>query len=233
MERRRSNMPELMDDPSVQYGELELALEELGVINRWLGGHRTTRLGVDRLTRDLPAAEALTVLDLGAGGADLCAVLRPLDRRFDVTGLDINPNMREFAQRHRHTSGAVTASAHALPYSDRSFDIVHASLFLHHCTDDEAKGVLEQAVRIARVGVVVNELQRHRFARFAIALLTALLARSPIVRHDAPLSVQRGFTRRELAAIVPRAWISRTSLSWHWAFRWCLCIAGVQGGSDG
>jgi ubiquinone/menaquinone biosynthesis C-methylase UbiE len=221
-----------MDDPEVSYGELETALRELGTINRWLGGHRTTRIGVARLTHHLPVDTVITVLDLGAGGTNLSAILRPLHRRFAVTALDINPRIGEFAKQYGHASEVVVGSAHALSYPDRSFDIVHASLFLHHCTDAEAKWLLQEAIRIARVGVVINELQRHFFALAGIALLTTLLGRSAIVRHDAPLSVRRGFTRRELAALSPRAPINVT-LSWRWAFRWCLCLSPLQQGADG
>src|SRR5512144_364828 len=187
--RDRWNKPELMDRPGVPYGDLDTALQDLGLINRWLGGHRTTRIGIERLLCDRPAGTAFTVLDLGSGGTDLRDVLRPLGRDFRVTGLDINPLMREFARRHGHTTEMVMGSAHALSYPDRSFDIVHASLLLHHCTDEEAARLIREAVRSARIGVVINDLQRNPIALMGISLLTALFARSVIVRHDAPLSV--------------------------------------------
>jgi ubiquinone/menaquinone biosynthesis C-methylase UbiE len=175
----------------------------------------------------------ITILDIGAGGADLGAILRPLERRFAVTALDINPRMREFAKRHGHASEMVIGSAHDLAYPDRSFDIVHASLFLHHCTDAEARWLLQQAIRIARVGVVINELHRNILALGGIALLMTLFENSPIVRHDALLSVRRGFTRGELAALTPRPPVGNHRLSWHWAFRWCLCITPLRRGADG
>ncbi len=224
----RRNDPELMDSPGVPYDDLEIALQDLDVINRWLGGYRTTRIGVGRLIRDLPAGTPVSVLDLGCGGTDLSGILRPLNRKFMVTSLDINPLMREFALRHDHTSDVVIGSALALPYPDRSFDIVHASLFLHHCTDAEVTHLVRRATRIARLGVVINELQRHAFAAAGISLLTTLFARSPIVRHDAPLSVRRGFTRKELEAILAREVTGDVTTSWQWAFRWCLSIPPAQ-----
>jgi ubiquinone/menaquinone biosynthesis C-methylase UbiE len=232
MRERQSDLRELMDDPGVSSEELESALRELERINRWLGGYRTTRIGVGRLTQLLPADRPITVLDLGAGGTDLHAILRPLHRQFEITGLDINPRVREFAARHGHDSEVVTGSAHTLPYPDRSFDIVHASLFLHHCTDFEAIQLLQQAARIARFGVVVNDLHRHVFALAGITALTALFARSPIVRYDARVSVRRAFTRQDLHTILARARIGNASLSWLWAFRWCLWFPVTAGGSD-
>ncbi len=230
MNGRRDDQ-ELMDRPGIPYHDLETALGELGVINRWLGGFRTTRIGIERLTRDLPAGMVLSVLDLASGGTDLREVLRPLGREFRVTALDINPQMHEFAGRHGQET--VTASAHQLGYPDHSFDIVHTSLFLHHCTDTDAALLISRAARIARLGVVVNDLQRSRIALVAISILTALFSRSAIVRHDAPLSVRRGFTRRELASVLADAGVSNAAPSRHWAFRWCLCIVTGSGGDHG
>ncbi len=224
MQAGRSDEQELMDNPSVTYSDLEKALHELGQINRWLGGHRTTRIGVGRLTETLPDHRAVTVLDLAAGGTDLTSVLQPLHRPFRVAALDINPLMAEYARRHCFEVDSVIASALELSYPDRSFDIVHVALFLHHCTDAQIVDLLQQAVRIARVGVVVNELQRHPLALSGISLLTALFSRSPIVRNDASVSVRRGFTRRELQALLSRARIAESTLTWQWAFRWCLSI---------
>ena len=232
MLERQSDLSELMDDPGVSSEDLERALRELEIINRWLGGYRTTRIGMDRLTRRLGPGKPVTVLDVGAGGTDLDAILRSSDRHFEVTALDINPRVREFAARRGHGSDVVTGSAHALPYPDRSFDIVHASLFLHHCTDFEAIQLLRQAARIARVGVVINDLHRHVFALAGITALTALLSRSPIVRYDARVSVRRAFTRQDLHTILGRAGIGNATLSWHWAFRWCLWFPVEGRGRD-
>lgn len=229
----RRHDQELMDRPGVPYDELETALGELDVINRWLGGFRTTRIGVKRLIRGLPANASLSVLDLGSGGTDLREVLRPLGREFQVTALDINPLVHEYAGRHGHRTKVVTGSAHWLDYPDRSFDIVHSSLFLHHCTDSDAALLIRRAARIARLGVVINDLQRSRIALAAISFLTALFSNSRIVRYDAPLSVRRGFTRRDLAAVLAAAGLGHSAVSRHWAFRWCLCVTMTSGGEIG
>ena len=49
----------------------------------------------------------------------------------------------------------------SLPYPDRSFDVAHASLVVHHCTPDEAVALLREMARVARLGVVVNDLDRE------------------------------------------------------------------------
>jgi 2-polyprenyl-3-methyl-5-hydroxy-6-metoxy-1,4-benzoquinol methylase len=229
MHERQSGLAELMDDPGASREELEHALVELAMINRWLGGYRTTRIGVGRLTQHIPSNRTITILDIAAGGTDLTSILRPLNRHFAVTALDINPHMREFGSRHGHHAEVVTASAHSLPYPDRSFDIVHTSLFLHHCTDLQAIRLLRQTARIARMGVVINDLHRHAFALAGITALTALFARSPIVSYDARASVRRAFRRDALEDLLDRAGITDGEISWRWAFRWCIWFPVADG----
>jgi hypothetical protein len=42
------------------------------------------------------------------------------------------------------------------------------------------------------------------------------------VKHDAPLSVARGFTKKEWLQFFNIAGISNYSIEWKWAFRWLI-----------
>ena len=229
----RSALPELMDDPGLPPRDLGRALDELTAINRWLGGRRTSRKGIGSVVKNILEPRPVTILDIGSGGSGLDAALAPLRRRCAVTALDINIRVHEYALRHADHAAFVIGSAHALPFADRSFDIVHASLFLHHCTDAEARALLANAVRIARYGVVINDLHRHVCAYAGIAVLTRLLSHSPVVRNDALISVRRAFRREELLRLLPRSGGVQVSLIWRWAFRWCLCITFSPGATHG
>lgn len=224
----RRNIPELMDEPTVDGRDVDKALLELSMINRWLGGDRVSRQGVRQILRSLPPGRPVTVLDVGAGGSDLSRALAPIGRQFEITALDVNPRVAVFARTHGRPVTVIIGSAHALPFRERSFDIVHLSLFLHHCTDDEARTLLTSLSRIARHGIVINDLHRHAIAYMSISLLTRLVSRSALVRHDAPASVLRGFLRKELAALVPARLQPSLSISWHWAFRWCVSVPLVD-----
>jgi len=221
----RRNIHEAMDDLAVDEQDLGRALRELSMINRWLGGDRVSRLGVQRILRSLPPGRPVTVLDVGAGGSDLSRALAPLGRQFDITALDVNPRAGDFARSHGRPVTGIVGSAHALRFDEGSFDIAHVSLFLHHCSDEEASALLKNLSRIARHGIVINDLHRHAIAYASIFLLTKLFSRSAIVRHDAPASVLRAFLRGELAALVPAELRTAVSISWHWAFRWCVSVS--------
>jgi hypothetical protein len=79
-------------------------------------------------------------------------------------------------------------------------------------------------MRQARLGIVINDLHRHPIAYHSIKILTRLFAKSPLIRHDAPLSVARGFSREELDKIMQKAGITSYTISWRWAWRWLVII---------
>ena len=70
-----------------------------------------------------------------------------------------------------------------------------------------------------KTGFVINDLHRHPLAYHAIRLLTAAFSNSYLVKHDAPLSVARGFTRTEWQTIFQMAGLADYTIQWQWAFR--------------
>jgi hypothetical protein len=73
-----------------------------------------------------------------------------------------------------------------------------------------------------RMGFFVNDLHRNFLAYHSIKWLTKLFSNSYLVKNDAPLSVQRGFKRKEWETIMQRAGIPFCSVEWKWAFRWLI-----------
>ena len=92
-----------------------------------------------------------------------------------------------------------------LPWPDRSFDVVHASLVIHHLEPPDALAFLREAARVARLGVVVNDLVRARHHWIGARVLLPLMTRNRYTRHDGPLSVRRAYTRMELRALLAGA----------------------------
>ena len=64
---KRSVLPEKMDDASVSEKEIKQALDELEVINKWLGGYNVTLNALKNIVCDKPS---LTIMDLGCGGGE-------------------------------------------------------------------------------------------------------------------------------------------------------------------
>jgi ubiquinone/menaquinone biosynthesis C-methylase UbiE len=189
----RVNAEELMDDLTRPEHEFAAAYRELETINRRLGGVRA-------IERFLPAGSNLLILDVAAGACDVSeSLLR--NRRDRIVVLDLNARGLKRARK----SWPVVGDALDLPFQDGTFDVVMASLFFHHLSNDACVRVLAQMWRIARQRVLVNDLHRHAVAYSSIRALAAMFSKSRMVRHDGPLSVLRAFRPQELLDIARRA----------------------------
>ena len=209
---RSSDVDELLDGPLDDPATLRGNLRDLERVNRWLGGTALSAHGIDALAGD---RDSLTILDVGTGAADIPLSL--LDhsarngRRLRVTGIDNRPEILAAAVVRRPRLGATpglelhVGDGRALPYPDRSFDIAHASLLVHHLEPAVAVGLLREMGRVARRGVVVNDLLRGRGAWFGAWLLSRVATRNRYTRNDAPLSVRRAYTMSELTSLVAAA----------------------------
>ncbi|HEY5823863.1 MAG TPA: SAM-dependent methyltransferase, partial [Cyclobacteriaceae bacterium] len=110
-------------------------------------------------------------------------------------------------------------------FRKQQFDIVLATLFTHHFTNEELIDLFKSLAKQARIGIVINDLHRHWFAFHSIKWLTYFFSKSYMVKADGPLSVLRAFHKNELISILNRAGITNYTLRWRWAFRWELIIS--------
>lgn len=206
---RVTNARELADGPLDQPATLDGHLRDLRRINRWLGGVNLSAAAIDALGAH--RAE-LTMLDVGTGGADipiaLAQLARARRRRLHAVGIDHRPDVIAAAHRARPPDGSLdgvelhVGDVRDLGYADRSFDVAHASLVLHHLDPPAAVELLRQMGRVARLGVVVNDLDRTRVGWIGAWLLGHLLTANRYTRHDAPLSVRRAYRPQETAAML-------------------------------
>ena len=217
---KRSYDPEIMDDFSIQDERVDSALEELRLVNTFLGGRSATQKGLRLIRDELGPHHPMSVLDVGTGGAD---VFDDSARPLDITVLDRNPRVCRYLSRSGRYS-VICGDALHLSFRERSFDVVHASLFLHHFREEEIRQMLSSCLRISRRGIIINDLRRSVFAYAGIKVLTALFSKSDMVKHDGPLSVRRGFSRNELQALLADCGVTRYSLQRRWAFRWLIVI---------
>lgn len=223
---RRSDEPELMDADDVSSAELRSAFRELALINRYLGGHAATFGALDALTP--PDATRLRILDVGCGDGETAELIAGWARTRAITaeviGIDLSPETIRLAKERRRPGVSFSRrNLFELPSSE-TYDIVHAGLMLHHCPGDEAARALTAMHQRSRLGVAINDLHRHPLAYHAIKTLTRVFSRSRLVRHDAPLSVLRGFLKPELEDLCRRAGVPAPEIRSRWAFRWQMTV---------
>jgi ubiquinone/menaquinone biosynthesis C-methylase UbiE len=209
---RLTDVAELLDGPLDDRQALAGNLLDLRRINRLLGGVRLSRLAIDRL---IDGADEVSMLDVGTGGADIPVALladaRRRRRRMRIVGIDVRAEVIAAARAVRPVIGRLAdlsldvSDGRALPHPDRSFDVVHASLVIHHFEPDEAVALLREMTRVARLGVVVNDLARGPINLAWSRLMVAVLTRNRYTRKDAPLSVRRAYTLDEMRELLARA----------------------------
>lgn len=217
-----------MDDLECQGEVVHQTLRELEFINQWLGGNAITLSGIKSLVKG-HEKETLTIADLGCGSGDILRLLADWGRKnkynLKLTGIDANPYIIEFAkQQHRDYQEISFESINVLSpeFQARKFDIVTGTLFYHHFHSDVLVEIFSQLKKQTRIGLLINDIHRHWFAFHSIRLLTRYFSRSAMVKFDAPLSVLRAFSRKELEVICSRAGLEHYQLRWKWAFRWQL-----------
>lgn len=210
-------MPELLDAPGLSDALVAANLVDISRVNRWLGGVLITRRALAALLADAPPTSAIAVLDVATGAADIPAALSPwLLRRWPhafIAATDLSPQIVRLASRSANRAiGLAAADGLRLPFADASFDVVTCSLALHHFAPAAAVDLLRELRRVARRGVVVNDLVRSSLSYLFARLLGPLLSANPLTRHDGPLSVRRAYTRAELQGLLLAAGFPRVVL---------------------
>lgn len=223
MFKERTYSKELIDDFTIQGRELYRALDELIIINRYLGGYAVTNSALCKaLEKIIPGSRPLIVLDVGAGSGSFPGSLS--GHKIEYIRADINPGACLYMRKSNIDSKVVCCNAFRLPFNHNNFDFIHVALFLHHFTKDEVIFLLQEFNKISRYGIIINDLRRSVWAYWGIKILTFLFSGSKMVRHDGPLSVKRAFTRQELDEIISIAGISSFEIKRKWAFRWRIIL---------
>jgi len=209
---RLTGVAELLDGPLDDPAALEANLRDLARINRLTGGARLSERAIGALAADGLVA---TILDVGTGAADIPLALirraRAEGRPLAITATDSRPEILAAVRRAQPAIERAPdlelaiADGRALPYPDGAFDVAHASLVLHHLAPDQAVAFLRELRRVARIGIVVNDLVRGQPFWIGGWLLIHAMAMSRYTRNDGPLSVRRAYTRPEMIGLLTAA----------------------------
>lgn len=228
----RLDLKEWLDGDEVEPLELEKSLREVWGVNRYLGGNPALFAHLEKMMRKLPPNEPVRVLDVATGLADLpVAVVDWCKRRgrsVSLVAVDNHPQIVQLAARRTDKYPSIEillADGTALPFADRSFDVAFSNLALHHLDEQSAVKLFAEMARVTRTGWVVTDLERHRLAYLAAKLLAKFVWKSPVTRHDGPLSVQRSFTPQEARQLVAKAGV-QAAVHKHFPFR--LAVVGHE-----
>lgn len=224
----RSNESELIDQPDIPFADWEVCLRELDIINTTLGGHAITLKGIEKLLKN--KKDIVTIAEIGCGGGDnLKAIHRWNRNRIDIKyiGIDINQACIGFAENNCNElpdKEFIAADYKKVDFGEEKPDIIFSSLFCHHFSNEQIIEMLGWLKQNSVSGFFINDLQRHPLAFHSIRLLTQLFSHSYLVKNDAPVSVMRGFKKKEWEQLLLAAGISSYTIRWKWAFRYLVTV---------
>ena len=222
--KKRTDKEELMDDFSIGGDLLRDTLDKLENINRWLGGNAMTIKSLKKVLKNHPKEQELTIADIGCGHGDILRDVAKFGRKngykMKLIGMDANPTAIAYANKlstEFSELSFITEDIFSKEFKERTFDVVLATLFLHHFKEDPLVSFLENTLKQTKIAIVVNDLHRHTLAYYLFMLLSIFIKNKMII-EDGLTSVLRGFKRKDLVKISQRIQV-KSQISWKWAFR--------------
>jgi len=217
-----------MDQPGLDAAEHARALRGLARINR------LSRIGailwpaIEGLAR-AGHGSSIRVLDLASGGGDVAIALAKRAKRAGldvrVEGCDISSEAVRFAQ-HQAAEQGLGARFFTLDLLNEpipaGYDVMTCSLFLHHLDQASAGPFLKKAADASGRLLLVDDLVRGPVGYALAWAACRFLTRSPVVRHDGPVSVAGAFTLAEVSEMAKRAGLDGVRLTRHWPHRFLL-----------
>ncbi len=224
--RHRSNQAELMDDFSMEGEMLQQTLDQITHINKRLGGNKATIGGLDTILKTVPKDKTIHIADLGCGSGDMLRAVARYGREnnytLQLTGIDNNEFTVNYARKCSMDYPEISylkMNVLGNEFEKLGFDVVLATLFLHHFSNNEIKCLLARLSKNTRIGIVINDLQRSRIAYCLFGLMARLLL-NPMARNDGAVSILRGFRKKELLELDKQLENKTSSIRWKWAFRY-------------
>jgi ubiquinone/menaquinone biosynthesis C-methylase UbiE len=212
---KRVPTAELLDTDSGTAAEVAASIGDLRSINRWFGGTSTTVAMVERVAHARKQS-SLSLLEVAAGSG---YVPETAGCRLQRRGLQLQITLLDRASSHlRNGNRAVAGEALALPFQDGSFDLLSCNLFVHHLSPQEVVQFVEEALRVCRIAVLINDLVRHPL-HLALVYAAMPFYGSRLTRHDAPASVRQAYTAEEMRPLLAQTSAARVEIRRHYLFR--------------
>lgn len=214
-----------MDDFLMEGALLRDTLDKLGTINKWLGGNSITIHGVKQLLKNKPKEITYRIVDLGCGHGDILRLIANFGRKkgykLQLTGVDANQDTVDYAKELSVNYPEISFKKENVfsdSFKNSEYDMVLATLFLHHFKTEELKVLLKIIHQQAQIGIVVNDLHRNIIAYRLFSFL-GLFISNDMIKEDGLTSILRAFKRKDLQDITKTLKFNAT-ITWKWAFRY-------------
>ncbi|MEX0314848.1 MAG: methyltransferase domain-containing protein [Allomuricauda sp.] len=221
----RSQAFEKMDDPDMEFEVLKSAYNDINRCNQWLGGESNTIYAVwDLVKKD--TKKSYTILDMGCGDGTMLLKLSNFLNKNHVShsmvGIDLRDDVLQIAEDKTAGYPNITFKKMDILKADSGFecDILINTLTMHHFGEERIDTFVNQFVRLAKVGIVINDLHRSRLAYYLFKIFSAVFIKTEVAKYDGLVSILKGFKRNELIYLSKKIPGVIHEIRWKWAFRY-------------
>ncbi len=229
--KKRSNLPELMDDPNLPEDQLRLALKDIALVNKYLGGNWITIKALENLIELYPQKKEWKIVDVGCGDGEVLRQIATHFQKVDIiikfVGIDISAKSISRARRKSEDLKNISFEAQDIILLDRTTftcDVILCTLTMHHFTDVEILKFVEKFRKLTTIGFIINDLERSKIAYRLFQLFSSIFMKSNVAKYDGKVSIARSFKREDLENYSKQLSLTNYSITWKWAFRFLWII---------
>jgi len=216
---KRAQILEWHDTPEASDEDLAVSFDFLKKTCRRIGLQREILKFVFSGINNCPHGRTVSVLDLNCGRGDLAGAIADWTRRrkkdVQLLGVDRFGRIVQMAREsHGHKKEIVFDVRDFTDSSFRhaqQFDFVISAFGLHHLSDSQLVPYFRTVNLLAKCGFIIGDFLRDSRALFLMSILSRFWDEE-IIRHDAPLSVRRGLTLREVRKYLNEARIENVQV---------------------
>ena len=222
---QRATTEELIDRPDCEPELAAASYRFMETVNRWFGGARTVRRFLAAETSGRCSRRPLRILDIGSGSCDIPLAMSSWAREnhipLHITCLETASHAVAIARTRLEKAAdpavQLVQQDAFFHQPDEPYDLAVASMCFHHFSDEQILALVQRLRAFVRSSLLINDLRRSPLSSLGAGLLLAVCGTSAGVRHDALLSIRRGFTRNELGMLLRQlrgVTVSVESLRW-------------------
>jgi 2-polyprenyl-3-methyl-5-hydroxy-6-metoxy-1,4-benzoquinol methylase len=226
----RSEQPELMDDFREGLQKLRFIYDDINRVNAILGGNSITINAVAQLLKENPQ-ETYTIVDMGCGDGNMLREVARYCRKnghnAKLIGVDLNSEALQLAKEASIDYSEI-AYQHLdilqIQSTELNCDIVLNTLCMHHFVNKDLLMFLQKFNELARIGIIINDLQRSRWAYYLFKLFSLIFIKTKTAQIDGLISIRKAFVKSDLIEYSKHLPDARHEIKWQWAFRYVWII---------
>lgn len=223
--KHRSNEIEIMDDLDMTGDLLINSLDQLATINKLLGGNKVTIDGLKKILEGQSKSKTISIVDLGCGNGDMLRKVADFGRKngytFKLLGIDANQATIDYANQLSKDYPELSFRKEdvlGIKFDSHQYDIAMCTLFLHHFEDEVAIDFVKTLVKNSTIGVLINDLHRHKMAYYLFKIVTSGI-KNKMTREDGLTSILKAFKREDFERFSKEI-EHKSTITWRWAFRY-------------